>query len=98
MRPLRLTFLGTRGGIAIRSARHHRHSFLLVQHGGARVMIDGESPAGGARLPRAVRETVGRAKNCYGGSIATIAPARRLSSFAAVPPPMATPCPEPTKG
>jgi len=40
MRRLRLTFLGTRGGIAIRSPGHHRHSSLLVQHGRTRIMID----------------------------------------------------------
>src|SRR5512136_1527785 len=40
MRPLRLTFLGTRGGIGIRSPRHHRHSSLLVQYAGTRIMID----------------------------------------------------------
>jgi phosphoribosyl 1,2-cyclic phosphodiesterase len=35
-----LTFLGTRGEIDIRSRRHRRHSSLLVQHGGSRIMID----------------------------------------------------------
>jgi phosphoribosyl 1,2-cyclic phosphodiesterase len=35
-----LTFLGTRGGIAIRSRRHRRHSSLLIQHNDARIMID----------------------------------------------------------
>jgi phosphoribosyl 1,2-cyclic phosphodiesterase len=37
---LRLTFLGTRGGIRIRSKRHRRHSALLLEHGGERVMLD----------------------------------------------------------
>jgi ribonuclease BN (tRNA processing enzyme) len=35
-----LTFLGTRGGIAVRSRRHRRHSSLLIQHNDARIMID----------------------------------------------------------
>jgi phosphoribosyl 1,2-cyclic phosphodiesterase len=37
---VRLTFLGTRGGIAISSRRHRRHSSLLLQHGKSRIMID----------------------------------------------------------
>jgi len=37
---MRLTFLGTRGETAIRSRRHQRHSALLVEQDGARVMID----------------------------------------------------------
>jgi ribonuclease BN (tRNA processing enzyme) len=37
---VRLTFLGTRGEIKIRSRRHKRHSALLVEHEGARIMID----------------------------------------------------------
>jgi phosphoribosyl 1,2-cyclic phosphodiesterase len=37
---VRLTFLGTRGGIAISSRRHRRHSSLLLQHRKSRVMID----------------------------------------------------------
>ena len=37
---LRLTFLGTRGEIEVRSRRHRRHSSLLVQRGAARIMID----------------------------------------------------------
>ena len=37
---MRLTFLGTRGETAIRSRRHQRHSALLVEQHGARVMID----------------------------------------------------------
>jgi phosphoribosyl 1,2-cyclic phosphodiesterase len=37
---IRLTFLGTRGEITIRSRRHGRHSSLLVCHDDARVMID----------------------------------------------------------
>jgi phosphoribosyl 1,2-cyclic phosphodiesterase len=35
-----VTFLGTRGGIAISSRRHRRHSSLLLQHGKSRVMVD----------------------------------------------------------
>jgi len=35
-----LTFLGTRGEIEIRSRRHRRHSALLVDHAGARILID----------------------------------------------------------
>lgn len=35
-----LTFLGTRGGIEIRSRWHKRHSALLIEHGDARIMID----------------------------------------------------------
>lgn len=37
---IRLTFLGTRGEIDIRSRRHRRHSALLIEHGSARIMID----------------------------------------------------------
>jgi len=37
---MELTFLGTRGEIAVRTRRHRRHSALLVQHNDARVMID----------------------------------------------------------
>lgn len=37
---LALTFLGTRGEIAIRSRQHRRHSSLLVERAGARIMID----------------------------------------------------------
>jgi phosphoribosyl 1,2-cyclic phosphodiesterase len=37
---VKLTFLGTRGGIAISSRRHRRHSSLLLQHGKSRIMID----------------------------------------------------------
>jgi ribonuclease BN (tRNA processing enzyme) len=35
-----LIFLGTRGGIKLRSRRHQRHSSLLVRHNDARIMID----------------------------------------------------------
>lgn len=37
---LRLTFLGTRGGIASRSKLHRRHSALLLEHGSDRLMLD----------------------------------------------------------
>jgi phosphoribosyl 1,2-cyclic phosphodiesterase len=37
---LKLTFLGTRGEIEVRSRRHRRHSSLLVQRDEARIMID----------------------------------------------------------
>lgn len=37
---IRLTFLGTRGGIAIRSRRHRRHSALMLEHGKFRLMLD----------------------------------------------------------
>jgi phosphoribosyl 1,2-cyclic phosphodiesterase len=37
---MKLTFLGTRGEIAIRSRSHRRHSSLLVEHDNARIMID----------------------------------------------------------
>jgi phosphoribosyl 1,2-cyclic phosphodiesterase len=37
---MRLTFLGTRGGIAIRARPHRRHSALLVEHARGRVLID----------------------------------------------------------
>lgn len=40
MTALRLTFLGTRGGIRIRSRRHRRHSALLIEHGRGRLVID----------------------------------------------------------
>jgi len=35
-----LTFLGTRGGIDVRTRRHYRHTSTLVSHDRARVMID----------------------------------------------------------
>jgi phosphoribosyl 1,2-cyclic phosphodiesterase len=37
---LRLTFLGTRGGIAVRSKRHQRHSAVLLEHDDDRLMLD----------------------------------------------------------
>jgi phosphoribosyl 1,2-cyclic phosphodiesterase len=37
---LKLTFLGTRGEIDVRSRRHRRHSSVLVQYDAARIMID----------------------------------------------------------
>jgi ribonuclease BN (tRNA processing enzyme) len=37
---MKLTFLGTRGEIEIRSRSHRRHSSLLVEHRDARIMID----------------------------------------------------------
>jgi ribonuclease BN (tRNA processing enzyme) len=37
---LKLTFLGTRGEIDTRSRRHRRHSALLVEYRGRRVMVD----------------------------------------------------------
>lgn len=37
---VRLTFLGTRGEIKLRSPEHRRHSALLIEHGDARIMID----------------------------------------------------------
>lgn len=37
---MKLTFLGTRGNTDARSARHHRHSALLVEYYGAAVMVD----------------------------------------------------------
>lgn len=37
---MRLTFLGTRGNIRIASARHRRHSALLVEVGTTRVLVD----------------------------------------------------------
>jgi phosphoribosyl 1,2-cyclic phosphodiesterase len=37
---MRLTFLGTRGGIETSSRRHRRHSALLVEHADHRTMID----------------------------------------------------------
>jgi hypothetical protein len=37
---MKLTFLGTRGEIDIRTARHRRHSTLFVTQGRTRVMID----------------------------------------------------------
>lgn len=49
-RDFRLTFLGTRGEIEIRSRRHRRHSSLLVRYDDARVMIDcGADWLGGLR-------------------------------------------------
>jgi phosphoribosyl 1,2-cyclic phosphodiesterase len=52
---MRLTFLGTRGNIDLRSRRHRRHTSLLVCHRNVRVMID----CGGDWLNRinAVRPT-----------------------------------------
>ena len=37
MTPLRLTFLGTRGGIRIRSPSHRRHTSLLIERARSRV-------------------------------------------------------------
>jgi len=37
---MKLTFLGTRGYIDARTARHRRHAALLVEYHGRRVMID----------------------------------------------------------
>ena len=37
---MELTFLGTRGGIEIRSRRHRLRSALLVEQGDVRIMID----------------------------------------------------------
>jgi ribonuclease BN (tRNA processing enzyme) len=37
---MRVTFLGTRGEIKIRSRLHWRHSALLVKHEAARIMVD----------------------------------------------------------
>jgi phosphoribosyl 1,2-cyclic phosphodiesterase len=40
VRPIELTFLGTRGEIDVRSRRHRRHSALLVHHATVRIMLD----------------------------------------------------------
>jgi phosphoribosyl 1,2-cyclic phosphodiesterase len=37
---MRLTFLGTRGYIDVRTSRHRMHTALLVAHRGTRVMLD----------------------------------------------------------
>jgi phosphoribosyl 1,2-cyclic phosphodiesterase len=37
---IELTFLGTRGEIGVRSRRHQRHSALLIEYKGKRIMID----------------------------------------------------------
>src|SRR5438874_9555353 len=37
---MKLTFLGTRGEIEVRTRRHRMHSSLLVSHRGAKVMVD----------------------------------------------------------
>lgn len=37
---MELTFLGTRGETEVRSRRHGRHSALLVEQDGARIMVD----------------------------------------------------------
>jgi hypothetical protein len=37
---MKLRFLGTRGEIELRTARHHRQSALLVNHRGRALMID----------------------------------------------------------
>jgi phosphoribosyl 1,2-cyclic phosphodiesterase len=37
---MKLTFLGTRGEIEIRSRQHGHHSALLIEHGSSRIMID----------------------------------------------------------
>jgi glyoxylase-like metal-dependent hydrolase (beta-lactamase superfamily II) len=37
---MRLTFLGTRGEIAMRSRRHWRHTAALVESRGHRIVID----------------------------------------------------------
>ena len=65
----RLTFLGTRGEIEIRSRRHRRHSSLLVRHGDARIMIDcGADWLGGLRAiaPTAIVLTHAHADHAAG--------------------------------
>ena len=65
----RLTFLGTRGEIEIRSRRHRRHSSLLVRHDGARIMIDcGADWLGGLRAiaPTAIVLTHAHADHAAG--------------------------------
>ena len=37
---MKLTFLGTRGEIEVRTRRHRMHSSLLISYGGSDVMID----------------------------------------------------------
>lgn len=37
---MRITFLGTRGNIPVRSRLHRRHSAVIVEGGGGRVLID----------------------------------------------------------
>lgn len=37
---LELVFLGTRGGISLRTRRHRRHSALLLRYGRARILVD----------------------------------------------------------
>lgn len=37
---MRLTFLGTRGNIDIRSSRHRRHTITMVSYRGTRVLLD----------------------------------------------------------
>jgi ribonuclease BN (tRNA processing enzyme) len=37
---MNLTFLGTRGNTKQTTRRHRRHSALMIEHGGAKVMID----------------------------------------------------------
>ena len=37
---MKVSFLGTRGNIDVRSSRHRRHTATLVSYGNARVMID----------------------------------------------------------
>jgi glyoxylase-like metal-dependent hydrolase (beta-lactamase superfamily II) len=37
---MKLTFLGTRAEIEIRSGQRGRHSALLIEHGSSRIMID----------------------------------------------------------
>jgi ribonuclease BN (tRNA processing enzyme) len=37
---IELTFLGTRGEIGVRSRQHQRHSALLIEYEGKRIMID----------------------------------------------------------
>jgi phosphoribosyl 1,2-cyclic phosphodiesterase len=37
---MKLTFLGTRGNIEVKSRRHRRHSALLIQLGDRRIMVD----------------------------------------------------------
>ena len=66
---MRLTFLGTRGGIAIRSKLHRRHSALLLEYGHDRLMIDCGADWNGrvkAIAPSAIVLTHGHPDHAHG--------------------------------